>query len=202
MIILECDQRSDEWRSAKRGILSGTGFSNILTPGGKKSASWKPYLFKLAAEALGDEEENDYQSEPMKRGIELEPEAIATYEFITGNKCRPVGLIYRDASKTTLVSPDSLTNEDTKGLELKCPALKTHLEYLWDNVVPSTYYLQVQGGLWVTGFKEWDFFSYYPGYKPLIVTATPNPVYQAALDKHVPLFVAELRTVIRKIKKG
>jgi len=202
MIILECTQRSDEWRAARRAIPTASSFGKIITPTGKKSASWKPYLYKLAAAALLDEDPEGYQNDHMERGIALEPEAIATYEFITGNKCRDVGLIYRDASKTSSCSPDSLVNDDTKGLEIKSPLLNTHIEYLMDNVVPSAYYLQVQGSLWVTGLKEWDFISFFPGFKPLIVTATPNPVYQATLDKHIPLFVAELRTVIRKMKKG
>jgi len=70
-------------------------------------------------------------------------------------------------------SPDGLIDKEQDGLigglEIKCPLQGTHVEYLRAGKVPSKYMLQVQGCMFVTGRGYWDFMSYHPKMKPLIV---------------------------------
>ena len=39
LITLDCEQGSEEWLAARLGIPTATGFENIVTATGKKSAS-------------------------------------------------------------------------------------------------------------------------------------------------------------------
>jgi hypothetical protein len=56
-------------------------------------------------------------------------------------------------------SPDGIVGDD--GLvEIKCPLATTHFKYLLDNKMPSDYWQQVQGGLWVSQRKWMDFVSF------------------------------------------
>ena len=56
MIVLDCQQGSEEWYRARLGIPTASNFSAIITPKGKPTASETRtrYLHKLLAEwALG-----------------------------------------------------------------------------------------------------------------------------------------------------
>jgi predicted phage-related endonuclease len=59
-------------------------------------------------------------------------------------------------------SPDGLIGE-SEGLELKCPKdSAVHLCALPGWAFPAEYIPQIQGGMWVTGFKRWNFASFDP----------------------------------------
>ncbi|MFW9317865.1 YqaJ viral recombinase family protein, partial [Glaesserella parasuis] len=103
-----------------------------------------------------------YKSTDMLRGNQLEEQARMAYEFATGNDVVQVGGVYRNANKDMMISPDGLIPTLRKGLEIKCPKMKTHIKYIIEGVVPSEYIIQVQVALWVTGYDSWDFVSYCP----------------------------------------
>ncbi|EQA95953.1 yqaJ-like viral recombinase domain protein, partial [Glaesserella parasuis 29755] len=88
-----------------------------------------------------------------------------------------VGGVYRNADKDMMVSPDGLIPTLRKGLEIKCPKMKTHIKYIIEGVVPSEYIIQVQVALWVTGYDSWDFVSYCPEYqKQTLFIHTETPI--------------------------
>lgn len=79
-----------------------------------------------------------------------------------------------------------------KGLEIKCPKMKTHIKYLLEGGVPTEYIIQVQSALWVTGYETWDFVSYCPEYEKqtlYIYTAKRDPVLMKAFDTYIPQFI-------------
>ena len=181
MLLLDCEQGSDEWKAARRGIITGTGFSNILTPGTlKQSASAIPYMAKLLAEYVTGEEQERFSTPDTERGIIMEPKACQMYSAMTGNIVEHVGMVYRDDKKDRACSPDGLVSAPVgsdgvaypvyKGLEIKCPQLKTHIGYVLKGELPNDYKLQVHGCMYVTGLDEWDFMSFHPDFRPLIVT--------------------------------
>ena len=132
----------------------------------------------------------------MQRGNELEPRARMAYEFETGNDVVQIGGVYLNADKDLMVSPDGLIPNLKKGLEIKCPKMKTHIKYLLEGGVPVEYVIQVQAALWVTGYETWDFISYCPEYQkqPLYVyTAERDPVLMQAFDEHIPNFIRTLK---------
>lgn len=195
LITLDCEQGSEEWLAARLGIPTATGIKNIVTQSGQKSNGWVSYLAELIAESIeggGD----SFKSSDMQRGNELEPRARMAYEFETGSDVVQVGGVYLNADKDLMVSPDGLIPSLKKGLEIKCPKMKTHIKYLLEGGVPVEYVIQVQAALWVTGYETWDFISYCPEYQkqPLYVyTAERDPVLMQAFDEHIPNFIRTLK---------
>ena len=213
MTVLECEQGGAEWQAARLGIPTASCFGRILTPGGALSKSRDRYLAELLAEwALGEPIE-DWDSEWVARGRILEPQARDYYAFQSDVEPRTVGFCYLPLRElhgplprfdhippagasigdeaAVGASPDGLVGDDG-GLELKVPSAPNHLLYLAGGVVPSKYAPQVQGCLWVTGRKWWDWMSYHPDLPALIVRVAPDPKYQDALTDLLPAFHAEL----------
>jgi len=189
MIKLNVEQGSDEWYQARLGIPTSSAFDKIITPTGKLSASSVDYRNILLAEYLDGPRES-YSTDAMLRGQELEPEARRLYEFTTGNQVEQVGLVYKDKEKLVSCSPDGLVGDG--GIEIKCPLVHTHIGYLLGNELPKKYKQQVQGSLWVTGQKWWDFMSYFPGKPPLIVRVERDEPYIELIDKCMNTFISEL----------
>ncbi|OOF51320.1 exonuclease [Rodentibacter genomosp. 1] len=198
LITLNCEQGTEEWLTARLGIPTATGISNIVTPTGKKSSSWTGYLAELVAESVEGLGEDSYKSLDMQRGNQLEPQARMAYEFETDCEVVQVGGVYRNADKDMMISPDGLIPSLRKGLEIKCPKMKTHIKYLLEGGVPNEYLIQVQVALWVTGYDTWDFVSYCPEYQkqPIyIYTAQRDPKLMKAFDEHIPQFIKTLNAL-------
>lgn len=197
LITLNCEQGTEEWLTARLGIPTATGISNIVTPNGKKSASYNAYLAELVAESIEGLSET-FKSDSMERGNRLEPQARMAYEFETGNDVIQVGGVYLNADKDLMISPDGLMPQLKKGLEIKCPKMKTHIKYLLEGGVPTEYIIQVQSALWVTGYETWDFVSYCPEYEKqtlYIYTAQRDPVLMKAFDTYIPQFIKTLKAL-------
>ena len=195
LITLDCEQGSEEWLAARLGIPTATGFENIVTATGKKSASYIKYMAELIEESIlgsGD----TFKSGFMERGNQLEPQARAAYEFLTGNDVIQVGGVYLNENRDVMVSPDGLIPSLKKGLEIKCPKMSTHIRYLLEGGVPAEYAIQVQANLWVTGYETWDFVSYCPEYQKqtlYLFTTERNEKLMKAFDEHIPQFVKTLK---------
>ena len=194
LITLDCEQGSEEWLAARLGIPTATGFENIVTATGKKSASYIKYMAELIEESIlggGD----TFKSGFMERGNQLEPHARAAYEFLTGNDVIQVGGVYLNEDREVMVSPDGLIPSIKKGLEIKCPKMSTHIRYLLEGGVPAEYVIQVQANLWVTGYETWDFVSYCPEYQKqtlYLFTTARDEKLMKAFDEHIPQFVKTL----------
>ncbi|WP_278976722.1 YqaJ viral recombinase family protein [Oligella urethralis] len=194
LVTLDCEQGSDEWFKARLGIPTATGLSSIVSASGAKSTASNAYLAELIAECVLGAEEG-FKSKSMQRGNDLEPLARGAYEFLNDVEVTQVGGIYLNDNKDLMISPDGIMPGLKKGLEIKCPDMKTHIKYILEEVLPSEYIIQVQSSLWVTGYESWDFMSYCPEYKPqtcFILTVKPDPKIQKAFDKYVPPFLERL----------
>jgi len=183
MKICSHEQGSPEWFEARLGIPSASMFSKIVTTKGAWSTQADSYINQLVAERLTGEREEIYQSHHMIRGTELEPEARDMYCLMKDVEVQEVGFCLHDTLKAGC-SPDGLIGEDG-GLEIKAPAPATHVEYLRGGVLPSRYKQQVMGCLWITQREWWDFVSYHPNMKPLIVRVERDEEYIAALEECV-----------------
>lgn len=201
MIILDCEQYSPEWWAARVGIPSASCFDQIVCNDGKPSKQRRKYLLTLAGERLLGEKAETYQSAVMVRGMEMEAEARAFYEFSRNVEIRTVGVAFRDENRTVACSPDGLVS-GCGGLEIKCPSLHTHVEYLLNNKkLLSEYFQQVQGSLWVTGREWWDLMSYFPGLPPVILRVEPDKEFQANLGRELHVFCDELEQITKQLRE-
>ena len=198
MLIINLEQGTQEWHDTRKGVVTGSRFKDVVTPSkGDLSKSSKKYMYELVAERMGATVEF-YSNEYMERGNELENDARTAYEFIKDCEVLEVGFCLDDG-KIIGVSPDGLVGTDG-GLEIKCPKETTHISYLDDGGLPLIYKPQVQGSMWVTGRKWWDFMSYHPQLPPLIVRVHRDEEYINNMDKVITEFSKEMIELEDKIK--
>src|SRR5258708_7278928 len=98
--ICEAEQRSAEWFAARAGRATGSNADCVMAQGKTANAeavTRRDYRVRLAVERIiGKSQEDDYLSADMRRGIELEPEAILSYEAFTGELVRQTGFLVVD----------------------------------------------------------------------------------------------------------
>jgi hypothetical protein len=154
-------QRSAEWFLARLGRLTGSCAGDMLATIRSGEASARRDLrLKLVCERLtGQPQEDGYINAVMQRGIDLEPQAFAAYEALTGQMVARTGFL----ALTDLAAGCSLDGHvgAFDGIvEIKCPKSATHLRYLRGGIVPSDYLPQITHNLWVTGAAWCDFVSF------------------------------------------
>jgi len=192
-------QLSEGWFKTRAGIPSSSNFSNIITAGGKPSASAKKYMFQLCGEKILGTKEETFSSQAMLTGIERESEARSMYEFMTDSEVKEVGFCFSDEKRNVGCSCDGLVGED--GLvEIKCRKLANHIEYFLNKKIISPAFQQIQGQLLVTGRKWCDYFGYFPGLPPLLIRVERDEVFLAKLKTELKLFCLNLNETINKIK--
>ena len=165
----DIEQGSDEWLALRRGMITASTVSRLITGTGKPASNdtSRAQLLQLLAERITGESEPSFYNDDMARGHLLEPLARDIYarHYAPVAEC---GFVTADFGGTTIgYSPDGLVG-DTGLIEIKSPRQKNHLKALLANEVPSEYVAQVQTGLAVTGRAWCDFISYAPGL-PLFV---------------------------------
>ena len=196
MQIFDFEQRSEDWFKIRSGVPSASEFSNIVQSDGSPSKSRTKYLYKLVGEKLGALPEESYTNKAIENGILREADAREMYS----RDVKPVvqvGFCIHDEGYGC--SPDGLVEEDGV-IEIKCPILSTHIEYLIKQKLPTDYVQQVQGQLLVTGRKYNDFISYYPGLKPLVVRCYRDEVFISRLRAELLKFISELNELTEKLR--
>lgn len=195
MIRLDVEQGSPEWLNARLGIPTASKYDEIITPKTlKPSASAAKYRNQLLAEwLLGHPIDWGGSSAFMERGTEMEPQARRFYEMHNDVDVEVVGFVLRSDERTG-GSPDGLVGEDG-GVEIKCPAIHTHIGYMLDpSSFAAAYRGQVQGYMYLTDRAWWDLLSYNPELPHVQVRIERDPEYIEALDKALASFLSDLAT--------
>lgn len=187
------EQGSEAWYSIRCGRFTASQFSKLMA--GKSTKSYQDLITNVAGQIISGLVETTYSNAIMERGIELEPIARREYESTFNIEVEQVGFILPDNNADWLgASPDGLTEG---GLEIKCPLMKTHLNYMFAGQLPNEYKWQVQGSLFISGLPWWDFMSYYPNMKPFILRIYPDLEMFTALDSRLAEAIAEVKELIK-----
>ena len=146
---MDLEQRTEAWHAARRGKLTASNLGALL---GQVSYTSRAEAFRRA---LGTD---DFQgNEATEWGTVNEPNGIAYYEQVTGNKVIETGLHTHPNFNWIAGSPDGLVG--TEGMvEIKCPYYKRtpHAE------IPGHYYMQINALLECTG-RDWcDYVCWTP----------------------------------------
>lgn len=192
--IITCDQGTDEWLEARRGIPTASCFSKVLAKGEGKVR--KAYMLELAGEIITGRPNEGYSNDHMKRGHEMEPDARGQYAFENRVSPQLVGFI-RNGAKGC--SPDSLIGNDGM-LEIKTKIPALHIECLMRDSFPPEHRAQCQGALWVAE-REWiDLAVYWPGLPLVIHRATRDEEYIKTLASEVDRFNDELAAIVERVR--
>lgn len=161
------NQRNREWIASRLGRVTASRFADAMAK--PDSKRYQRYKDDLIDERIGLINVNDYIVKPWFRdGLEMEPRAIAAYAFYAGGMypdAEIVALPSFIAHKEVMAgcSPDTLLMLDDVPLvggEVKC---RSTAETYYDAIrkgLDTVYKPQVQGGLWITGVKNWHYINY------------------------------------------
>lgn len=196
-------QRDPEWFAARCGRVTASRFGDVLaTIKSGEAASRRNYKAQIVCERLTGVPQETYQNEAMRFGTEWEPFARIAYEAKTGNIVQEVAFI---THKTELVgaSPDGFVGEHG-GLEIKVPNTATHIDTLLKGMEPE-HIAQVQGNMWLSSRRWWDFVSYDPrmpeAYQLYIHRVERDDKYIAMLAEAVGKFISEVNELIRRLEE-
>lgn len=199
MIWVDVIQNTDAWWLEKLGKPSASNASCIVTMDGSPSKQREGYMNELAAERVtGQRDPVAFKNGYLDQGNERQEESKKLYELMHDCQVTPGGVCYPDEKKLYLCSPDGLIL-GSHGLEMKNPAPKTQVKYLIKKDLPSDYFSQVQMSLLITGFEFWDFMSYSPGLKPLLIRVTRNEKFIGSLKTEMERFCSELDSLSKEL---
>lgn len=150
------NQGTQEWLDNRCGSVTASQFHKVLAKG--KGLTRRSYLNQLVAERLTFKPKVTYKNAEMIRGHELEPVARMEYVIKTGCVVDQVGFI-KHPTLMAGASPDGLINDDG-GIEIKSVIPEVQIETIKRGGIPPEHIPQVQGNLWITGRKWWDFVSF------------------------------------------
>lgn len=185
--IIDCEQRSDEWFAARRGMITASVVGSLVTPTLKiaNNDTSRGVITGLAAERLSDDPEPSFMNADMERGVLYEPVMRDRYAELRGVEVREVGLMVRTLPGGARLgcSPDGLVGDDG-GIECKAPRAKGQVSTVLADNVPGGYMAQVQTALLVSGRDWWDYLSAAAG-RLYIKRVLPDPDWRTAITAAV-----------------
>lgn len=204
--VIDAPQRSESWFAARAGRLTGSVAADMLsTIKSGESAARRDLRMRLVCERLtGAPQEDGFVNAAMQRGIDLEPQAFAAYESLTGNMAVRSGFL----SHKSIMAGCSLDGHigNFEGvLECKCPKSATHLRYLNEGVLPREYLPQVTHNAWIAGAEWVDFLSYddrFPAeLQVFYIRVLAKDLDIAGYEKSALAFLDEVNNSVNAIKE-
>lgn len=212
MIRVEVEQNTPEWETLRLGVVTASQMHKIITPTGKASAQADGYMWQLIAEKLTGTRAENYKSEWMERGHEIEEEAANYLEFTAEQKLIPGGFIFKDEQRRVGCSPDRLVGNENIGsrpvifksaIEIKCPLQQTCVQYLCEESLSEEYRVQVQSSLFITDFPHWNILAYHPKtdkIPPLLIRVERDEKFITQISEKVEAFIKKMDEKIEKIR--
>lgn len=200
------NQGSQEWLDERLGHVTASCFADILAVSAKglPLKSREDYLMRLVTERIYGRATESASSQAMQWGKDAEPLARAAYEIETGSIVTESDFVKHPTISFVGCSPDGLIDSDG-GYESKCPANSSIHMLTWRDGMPRAHTAQVQGCMWVTGRKWWDFISYDPRataqYRLYVQRIARDETYIENLEKEVVKFLAEVDAEIQSFNK-
>jgi putative phage-type endonuclease len=156
------EQRSKEWFAVREGRFTASRISELLGIKGL-GLTGENYAFEKACELVyGVDENENFESFDMKRGVELEPIAfrkfkeLKEYDFLEVQEATffPLG-------NNAGASPDGLVGDDAI-LEIKCPRSTKFFKLIAQgkHSIDKSYLDQMQMQMLCTNSNRCHFFNY------------------------------------------
>jgi len=134
MKIYNFDQNSKEWEEIRKGKITASKFTKLITPSleipfarGRKepTSTAKEAMCEIIGNAICIENSDDFQTFSMIKGTECEPRARNLYQQTYLTEVKEVGFIASDCGYYGF-SPDGLVGENGM-IEIKTQCQKKHM---------------------------------------------------------------------------
>ena len=155
-------QRTQEWHEYRGRRITASQFACVLA-----KPTTKRYLGYLEdiIESINGVPYFDCEKPWFRHGKEMEDEAMSFYEWRVQREIERFGgdnpkLFVHPKYNFIGCSPDGLDGGEG-GVEIKCHKSLNQFLISEERGIPTQYIPQVQGSLWITERKWWNFVSYY-----------------------------------------
>lgn len=159
-------QGTEEWHKIRYAKIGGSTSKGLFV-------NSDTLLDEVLSELLEDYQydDDDYISKDMQRGNELEPYARKEAILYTGIEFKECGWMQSSINELLGISPDGITNDFKKSVEIKCPSAKKHTSTIRIGEIPSDNIHQCLHYFTVNEYLEEHYFvSFRPeSVKPLFV---------------------------------
>lgn len=193
-------QNGVDWMILRSGKVTASEMDALISPLGKirTGDGVNTYLNqKLCERWMGGPLPSVIGVFDMEQGKLLEERAKPAFTLHTGLEIQNVGFIETDNGLAGC-SPDGMIGNEC-GVEIKCPRMDTHIGYLLTGELPKQYVAQVQGSMFVTGFKRWHFFSFHRQFPPLHLLIERDEAFQEALGTAIEDFGKQLDSAMNRL---
>jgi len=199
--IPDVEQGTSEWLALRSGKITGSSISDVIA-GGKGLVKDK-YRTRLAIERLtGQPTPEGFKNKAMIKGNEDEPLAREHYEFMNDVDVKQIGFVHHPTLKNTGASPDGLVGDDGL-IEIKCPDVHTHIDYITSKKIPRGYLLQMQWEMACTGRQWCDFITYRHelpvNIRSMIIRVNRDNAKIDEIEKAVKEFGQEIDQLVTKL---
>lgn len=197
-------QGTPEWLQERVGKCSASRVKDALSilKRGGPSIARKKYAVELVSERMRGFAVDHFVTPAMDWGLENERYAAEAYEIVTGAELDKCGLFSHPTIDNFVASPDRLLG-DLGLCEIKCPTSETHIEWMFDDVVPEDHKPQMIAQLSCTGRKYVDFVSFDPRlparHQIFIKRLEHDEAQIAALEFGVIEFLAEVDAMVERL---
>lgn len=196
----ELEQGTDEWLTARCGILTASVIGKLITPSTLKVAdneTSRDLIRTLAAERISGHVDYVHPTFDMQRGTEDEPYARAEYiEHYPKYQVREVGFITLEQDGIKLgYSPDGLVDDDGL-IEIKSRRPKEHIKTILNGHAPAENMAQMQTGMYITGRSWCDYISYCAGMPMWVKRVDADPGWFHAIQAAARAFEDNIREYI------
>ena len=193
-------QGSDEWLTARRGIVTASVVGQLVTAKTIRPAVndySRALTTLLVSERITGWTEPVYVSDAMMRGSDDEPIARDAYARHMDVDVTVPGFMVREFGGRAQGDPDYMIGYSPDGLvgddgliEIKSRAPKKHLATILAGVAPAENMAQMQAGLLVSGRAWCDYVSFCGGMPLWTCRVLPDPRWFAAITEAVATFEA------------
>ncbi len=194
MRVFDCQQRTPEWYALRTGAVTASDFAKAIdfTLKKKPSTDRQRLLDDKVTERITHDLTRHFTNDAMKRGQELEDDALAAYEAYTSHLTTRVGFVMHDTLKIGC-SPDALCGKGGMA-EIKCPMSGTEMVKAWLDTPAflEAYEPQIRGQMWLCE-REWcDLVVYHPKFPLLVHRVFEDSIKTKELSDKVIAFEAEV----------
>jgi hypothetical protein len=186
----QLEQGTPEWHAQRRGLVTASVVSRLITPSTLKPASndeSRGLTALLVAERITDWTDPTWLNNDMIRGINDEPLAREKYSEHYA-PVTTVGFMVRDDWGFPIgYSPDGLVGDEGL-IEVKSRRQKKHLQTILADAAPPENMAQLQAGLLVSGRKWIDYVSYCGGMPMYVKRVLPDRDWHEAIVTAVNSF--------------
>jgi hypothetical protein len=217
MKIINTDQGSDQWHVERFRCVTGTKIQSAI--GAKYSAAKKQWslgdkkiqntlLLELVSEWQSELEIDDFCSETMERGNDLEPLSVVAASKKHKVNFVSCGMLQSDTLPSFKFSPDAVHyNKDgvvVGGYETKSKAGKKHIEYQIANEVPHEHLWQCLCPMIMDDCVKWWLFGHYDDrnhVNNLFTVGIKREDYKELIDQARVLLVEFFKEVNETVEK-